>query len=264
MPPIETAEGPFEYVVEPPIEHVVERPSIAFRYLSGAPYEPVLHWRHGGLMFTPLMRNRSLPRRLLDEIAWAADNGCFKQGAKQGARFRLDRYLAFLDRWRAYRATCLFAVAPDVPCDAAATWERSRDVLPQIRALGYPAAFAIQNGIERTPLADGQWDALDAVFIAGDTAFKESQAARRVVIEARLRGKHVHIARRNSGRAVQAAYDMGADSVDGTFLAYAPDVNWQRMQRWIERLCAHERRVTWGADQRFSVCLACRRQLWSA
>ena len=98
MPPIETAERPFECVVEPPIERVVERPSIAFRYLSGAPYEPVLHWRHGGLMFTPLMRNRTLPRRLLGEIAWAADNGCFKQRARGSARplSRVPRPLARL------------------------------------------------------------------------------------------------------------------------------------------------------------------------
>lgn len=85
-----------------------------------------------------------------------------------------------------------------------------------------------------------------------------------MVIEARQRGKRVHIARCNSGRAVQAAYDMGATSVDGTFLAYAPDHNARRMERWFERLCAHERRVSWGADLRFSVCSSCQRQLWSA
>ncbi|HZC07953.1 MAG TPA: hypothetical protein VE338_20115, partial [Ktedonobacterales bacterium] len=60
-------------------ETLVERPEIRLRYLSGAPHEPVLRWRHGGLMFTPAMRNRTLP---LGEIAWAADNGCFTAGAR--------------------------------------------------------------------------------------------------------------------------------------------------------------------------------------
>ncbi len=40
---------------------LVERPEIRLRYLSGAPHDPVLRWRHGGLMFTSSMRNRTLP-----------------------------------------------------------------------------------------------------------------------------------------------------------------------------------------------------------
>jgi hypothetical protein len=284
--------------VGPPLPMTVERPEVRFRYLSGAPYEPVLRWRHGGFMFGPVHGNVTTPTRLLGEIAWAADNGCFSQGDS----FSPEGFLRFLDRWSAYAPTCLFVVAPDVPFDHHATLERSAPFLSEIRARGYRAALAVQEGA--TPL-NIPWTEIDAVFIAGGKpnvgplaglevelgvepdaepdvdgkatgkatgggtgkatrGFKTSQTARRIVIEARLRGKHAHVARCNSGRAVQAAYDMGAESVDGTFLAYAPDHNARRMEGWFERLCAHERRVSWGADQRFSVCPSCQRQLWSA
>ena len=253
--------------VGPPPPMTLERSAIRFRYLSGAPYEPALRWRHGGFMFGPAHGNVATPTRLLGEIAWAADNGCFSQGSS----FSRDGFLRFLDRWSAYAPTCLFVVAPDVPFDHAATLEQSAPFLSEIRARGYRAALAIQEGA--TP-GSIPWAEIDAVFIAGGKprtpdgkatrGFKTSQVARRIVIEARQRGKHAHVARCNSGRAVQAAYDMGAESVDGTFLAYAPDHNARRMESWFERLCAHKRRVAWDADERFSVCLSCQRQLWSA
>ncbi|HEU5346537.1 MAG TPA: hypothetical protein VFU60_19460 [Ktedonobacterales bacterium] len=244
----------------------VERPAINFRYLSGAPYEPVMRWRHGGFMFGPAHGNISTPARLLGEIMWAADNGCFAQRDS----FSRDGFLRFLDRWARYAATCLFVVAPDVPFDHAATLDTSLPYLAEIRARGYRPALAIQEGA--TP-QNIPWQEIEAVFIAGGRpgpdgkatrAFKTGQTARRIIVEALLRGKHVHIARCNSGTSVQAAYDMGASSVDGTFLAFAPDHNARRMERWFERLCAHERRVSWGADPRFSFCSSCERQLWSA
>src|SRR5690348_16639106 len=74
---------------------------------------------------------------------------------------------------------------------------------------------------------------LYAVFIAGDKAFKTSPIAYQVIREAKRHKKHVHIARRNSLRAVQEAYDMGADTVDGTYLKYGPDINWHKMQNWF-------------------------------
>lgn len=246
----------------PSPEMTVERPTIAFRYLSGAPYGPALHWRHGGFMFGPAHGNVSVP---LSEIVWAADNGCFTQGAS----FSRDGFLRFLDRWSPYAATCQFVVAPDAPFDHAATLERSLPYLPEIRARGFTPALAIQEGATPDTIP---WEQIGAVFIAGGKprtpdgaatrAFKTGQVARRILIEARLRGKLAHVARCNSGRATQAAYDMGADTVDGTFLAFAPDTNARRMERWFERMCAHERRVVWGADRRFSFCPECQRQFW--
>src|SRR6185437_11603770 len=119
------------------------------RYLSGVVYAPVLHWQYGGLMLTPNMGNAPC----LDGVVWAADNGCFT------ANFSEAKWLSFLERWQGH-GYCLFAVAPDVPFDMAATLERSLPFLPRIRALGYPAALAIQNGVQHVALP---WDEFDAV-----------------------------------------------------------------------------------------------------
>lgn len=219
------------------------------RYLSGVVYDPVLRWEHGGLMLTPEMGNRPD----LDGVCWGADNGCYTAAH----RFTLRRWLSFLAKWQG-QGRCLFAVAPDVPFDMAATWERSKSLLPVIRRLGYPAAIAIQNGVDVRAL---QWDAFDAVFIAGTKQFKTSGPAYEVIREAKRRGVFVHMARRNSYKAIQEAFDLGADSCDGTFLAFAPDFNWPRMQRWFDKLCSHVHVQQWGSDWRFGYCLQCSRQV---
>lgn len=220
------------------------------RYLSGVPYAPIMRWEHGGVMFTPEMGNRLDLR----DVTWAADNGCYTAGDK----FSPDRWLAFLERWRG-QGHCLFAVLPDVPFNHDATLVRSLPYVDAVRQFGYPVALAIQNG---ATLASIPWQSIDAVFIAGDVAFKTSQTARRIALHAKARGLHVHIARRNSGKAVQGAYDMQADTVDGTYLAFGPDKNWPRVQRWFAQLCPHAQLIHWGGDPRFGHCPTCGHDVW--
>ena len=221
------------------------------RYLSGSPYAPCMAWERGGAMFTPEMGNRLDLRG----VTWAADNGCYTAGA----RFSADRWLTFLKRWRG-QGDCLFAVLPDVPFDHDATLARSLPYVEPVRQLGYPVAFAIQNGAS---VAHIPWETIDAVFIAGDKRFKTGLTAWEVCREAKRLGKHVHIARRNSRRAMQAAHDMGADTIDGTFLKYAPDYNWLRLQRWFQQFCPHAATVMiWGNDTRFLRCRDCGADVW--
>lgn len=221
------------------------------RYLSGVPYAPVMRWERGGLMFTPEMGNRLD----LTGVTWAADNGCYTAGD----RFDAGRWLAFLEAWQG-QGHCLFAVLPDVPFDHDATLARSLPYVDAVRQLGYRPALAIQNG---ATVGHVPWEAIDAVFIAGDKPFKTGTTAWEVCRAARRMGKHIHIARHNSQRAMQAAYDMGADTIDGTFLRWAPDQNWQRMQRWFERFCEHTAaRPIWGNDVRFLRCQDCGRDVW--
>jgi hypothetical protein len=167
----------------------------------------------------------------LGQTPWAADNGCFAAGEA----FVLDDFLEFLERWRPYRSTCLFAVAPDVLCSPEATWERSRPVLPQLRQLGYPAALVAQDGIEQMPI---EWSAFDVLFLGGSTRWKLSHHARDVALAARCRGKPVHMGRVNSERRLRTAAMWGCRSVDGTFLRAAPDVNLPRMIRWLDKISA--------------------------
>lgn len=175
-----------------------------------------------GLMLTPNKGNVPWAG-----MPWAADSGLYTAAGQRA--FDVSAYLRWLQARRAHRADCLFATAPDVVGDAAATWTRSAPVLPQIRALGFPAALVAQDGWASAP---GDWTAFDALFVGGTTAFKLSEPAYALAQEAKRRGKWVHMGRVNSGRRFRAARGAGYDSVDGTYLAFAPDTNMARLQAW--------------------------------
>lgn len=195
-------------------------------YLSGAVRREIVEGLPNmGLMLTPMMGNR--PN--LDRVWWSADTGCFSQPEKHDD----TKYLDWLDKRP--RKTCLFATAPDVVADADATWERSKRMLPQIRELGFNAALVAQDGIEHMPI---RWESFDALFLGGSLAWKLGPVAYEVGIEARLHGKHLHWGRVNTLRRLFMARKARADSCDGTYIAFAPDLLLPRMKRWIERVNA--------------------------
>lgn len=158
-------------------------------------------------------------------VTWAADNGIFGKGWPGE-----DTWYQWLTDHPADRDRCLFAVAPDVVCDAAGTLTRSAPWLPRLRALGYPVALAGQNGLEHL---DVPWDTFDVLFLGGDTAWKLSPAARRLTAQAKDRGLRVHMGRVNSLRRLRYAAAIGCDSADGTFLAFGPDVNLPEAVGWV-------------------------------
>lgn len=188
-----------------------------------------------GLMLTPAT---GYARHTGSFAAFACDTGCFAQPE----RYDTGRYLRWLSGIPNPKR-CLFATAPDVVCDAAATLRRSLPVLPLIRALGLPAALVAQNGltVETTP-----WDELDALFLGGDTAWKLGHEASALVAAARAWGKHCHMGRVNSLRRLQAAAIMGCHSADGTFLARGPDKNLPLMRRWLDVLRVQPHFDLWG------------------
>jgi hypothetical protein len=156
---------------------------------------------------------------------WAADNGCFGKGYPGDAG-----YLAWLGKHSEHAPRCMFATAPDVVGDAAATLERSAPFYAPIRALGYPVALVAQDGLTpgRVPWAD-----IDALFIGGSTDWKLGAAARLLITEAKARGLFVHIGRVNSHRRMRYAQFVGADSVDGTFLTFGPEKNLPKLRGWL-------------------------------
>lgn len=159
--------------------------------------------------------------------AWlCADNGCFGKGYPGD-----EAWWEWLTTLPAQR--CRFAVAPDVVGDAGATLARSAPWLPRIRALGIPAAFVAQDGLEELAVP---WDEFDVLFIGGSTAWKVGQHARRIVGEAKRRGKRTHMGRVNSYKRLAYARHIGCDSADGTFLTFGPDVNLVRLADWLRRL----------------------------
>lgn len=160
---------------------------------------------------------------------YACDNACFSQGKK----FEVFPYLDWLDTMP--RENCLFATAPDVMCDAEATWRRSKPVLPLIRDHGFKAALVAQNGLTADAV---EWDEIDCVFIGGDDSWKYAPAVYTIVQEARLRGKWTHMGRVNSEARLRYAATIGCESADGTFLKFAPDHNIGRMLKWFANMQA--------------------------
>ena len=161
----------------------------------------------------------------LENVLWAADNGCFTN-----PDLNVEKYLVWLENLKPNQETCLFATAPDVVGNAKETWARSRDILPQIRALGYPAALVAQDGIEDEPI---KWEAFDCLFIGGSTEWKLSTNTHWLCREAVKQGKWVHMGRVNSYRRLLQARFAGCNSCDGTMLTYAPDRRLKQLERWL-------------------------------
>src|SRR5258708_4314732 len=192
-------------------------------YLSGC-YQQQFEAHVGGFLRTPDLGNR-IPSHLL----WAADTGLFS--ARGQSRYGDERYLAWLAGQP--RETCLFATAPDVPFDWAGTWPRSLPMFEPVRELGYKVALVVQDGAEDDPALD--WDRFDVLFIGGSTEWKISPGSLALCHRARQRGMWVHVGRVNSAKRYINASLLGADSCDGNFLKYGPDVNIVRLQRWAEQ-----------------------------
>lgn len=178
-----------------------------------------------GCMTTPAQGN-VIP----EGAVYACDNGKFGKGWP-GA----DRWFEWLantvDRYGP--ENCLWAVAPDVPFDAAGTLAESLPWLARIRELGIPAAFAAQDGSEHGLIP---WGDFDVLFIAGSTEWKIGTAAYRLAQEAKQRGLKVHMGRVNSRQRLRIAEHFGCDFADGTYLAFGPEKNLARLTGWLDEM----------------------------
>jgi hypothetical protein len=171
-----------------------------------------------GQLVTPDAGNRPIPG-----ARWALDNGCFSN------RWTVERWGRTLDR-HADTPGCLWATVPDVVGNAETTevmWRRWWSA-PMRR--GYRAAWVAQDGCRRLPTGP------KAVFIGGTTAWKLGPHARAVIRSAKARGIWVHMGRVNSLRRLRYAHAIGCDSVDGTYLTYAPETNLRRLLAWLDHI----------------------------
>lgn len=171
-------------------------------------------------------------------VPWGADNGKFAHDGPRQHWLGHKRWLAWLAKRAEWYgpALCRFAVAPDVPFDAAGTLAESRPHLASIRALGLPAAFAAQDGCEHLGIP---WDEFDVLFLAGSTEWKLGEVARRLTGQAHERGMWVHMGRVNSRKRLTRARTFGCDSVDGTYLRWGPDKNLPLLLGWLDEAYQH-------------------------
>lgn len=183
-----------------------------------------------GCIVTPAQGNR-----IPDDAPWCADNGLGpRRDGTPGTGLPADKWLA----WLTARVTddtrprCLFAVAPDVVGDAAATLAASLPWLPRIRDLGIPAAFVAQDGAEHPDHAP-PWDDFDVLFVGGSTDWKLGPHAAALVAEARRRGKRTHMGRVNTGKRFRYADALGCDTADGTILAMFPTTGYRDVMAWV-------------------------------
>lgn len=172
-----------------------------------------------GFIDTPKQGNRR-PTGVL----WCADNGCFSE------RWEPAEWWRFLEANAGDAATCLFATAPDVVGDAAATEQRAKPWLARIRDLGYPVAYVAQNGMEFSTW--DLWDEIDCLFIGGTTEWKLGPEACNLAAVASSLGKWIHVGRVNSERRFRYAQAIRADSCDGTYLTYGPAKNLTNVLAW--------------------------------
>jgi hypothetical protein len=175
-----------------------------------------------GILVVPKQWNH-VDRLLRPGVPWACDNGCFA-GFDEGAFVRM------LERFHG-RPGCLFVVAPDVVADAAATLIRWPFWSRLLHGLGYPVAFVAQDGITGDAVP---WDELEALFLGGSTAYKESADAAGLAAYAKARGKLLHMGRVNSRRRLRIAARLGVDTYDGTGFSLAPDTNIPKGLRWTD------------------------------
>lgn len=129
---------------------------------------------------------------VLREHTWMLDNGAFSE------RWDETTWRARLEQLAPYHARCIAAVVPDVILDAQATPARWAQYAPVVKALGYRAAFATQNGC--TP-ALVPWDEIDVLFIGGNDEHRRREIWT-LIREAKRRGLWVHVGRVNSVRGI--------------------------------------------------------------
>ena len=180
-----------------------------------------------GCLVSPAVGN-SIERLAASGRTWAADNGCFRS-LDVPLFWRMLRRIAAADRDSLQWVTC-----PDVVGHAQATINRWTEWFPQIEALGLPAAFVGQDGLES--ITDQiQWHEITCFFVGGSDEWKLSHHAARLMVEAKRRGKLVHVGRVNTRKRIRhvLASCPQADSIDGRAFSAWPDQYIPRGLAWI-------------------------------
>lgn len=217
------------------------------KFLSGGSHPDLIAVAHKAQI--GLLNTWKISYSLLTMLAYpffAIDCGAYSKGADHRL-FNFDKW----ERWTMKRLAAirdagamdrlLFVVIPDaidvslngyeVTSHPEETLRRFRQLAPQVRAMGAPAALVVQPGMIPSEVP---WEMVDYVFIGGDTAWKESdRGAGRVVRHAKALGIPVHVGRVNTQRRIAIMADWGVDSIDGTKLTNGVDKNLPQLVDWM-------------------------------
>jgi hypothetical protein len=199
-------------------------------YLLAGKYSLKAHPLFFGCMTAP--HGLGLPLPVKEGRLFAVDNECFTRP------FDPLRMQAHLQRLAPYLNRCAFVTVPDIPWhngqrvfEAQITLEMFEEYANHIIFRGWPLAYVAQNGAESLPIPTEA----TAVFIGGDTTWKESDAALSVIKRAQARGMWVHVGRVNTKARLTHFRLARVDSVDGTGVTFAPKRVMAELTRWLSQ-----------------------------
>jgi hypothetical protein len=141
-----------------------------------------------GIMTAP--NHRGIPAEIISGSPWAGDLGALI-GPDYVKKIDFRRVADWLPTMEPYKNKCLFLAGGDVVGNAVATLETYAEF--ERYFTGWPLAYVAQNGAENLPIPE----TCAAVFVGGDTVWKESMAAVSVIKRTQSLGKHIHIGRVN-------------------------------------------------------------------
>lgn len=171
--------------------------------------------------------HKGIPSGIIAGLPWAGDLGAL-QGPDYVKKINLSRVADWLPLMAPYKSKCLFLAGGDIVGNSVDTLESYEEFKHYFT--DWPLAYVAQNGAEDLPIpAD-----CAAVFIGGDTEWKESMAAVAVIRRAQEMNKHIHIGRVNWGRRYRSfAILKGSErfTYDGTRPRY--DGRDKTMEAWL-------------------------------
>lgn len=171
-----------------------------------------------GQLVTPRDGNRVLPG-----MVFAADNAAYSDWDE-------DSFIRMLDRLTGTNP--LFVTCPDFVGNARITHDLFDRWSPEILKRGLPLGYVLQDGSGRC--CSPPWDDISAVFIGGSTEFKFAGHTRYLVHKAKEHGKWVHMGRVNSLQRLQAAFEMGCDSCDGSGFSRFAELKLGKALRYLQ------------------------------
>lgn len=139
-------------------------------------------------------------------MPYALDNGAF--GAfTRGEPWQHGPFMELVRRAAEHQDPPRWVVVPDVVADRDATLRQWDEWAPRLMPLGWPLAFAVQDGMTaRDVPAEAE-----VIFVGGSTKWKWATVGRWCAT-----GRRVHVGRVNGYRGLWDCHDAGAESCDGT------------------------------------------------
>lgn len=152
------------------------------------------------------------PRRMIGKLrtehaCWAADNDCFNFD-----NFEPEQFKKYCRRLITYPSSPLFVTVPDCVGNAEITHQLWKEWSPFMFDCGLPLAYVAQDGLVELPNEN-----FNTLFIGGTTEYKLGPNVRTLIRRAKDNGLWVHMGRVNSRKRMNYAFNLGVDSVDGTF-----------------------------------------------